>query len=529
MLGYNPCDDLDGVSHPQPKQPPFRTAREPSSCLSAGELCHRNLIRIWELAQLSDGGIEIMRRRLVILGVVLVIVIGIVVVVSMRNSQTASALSEIQTVAISTGPLTASVGATGTVRANQSTSLSFETTGLVEVVHVGIGDPVSAGEVLASLTETSLPATVILAKSDLVAAERALDDLLHSEQARTAAQKALAQAQDALDDAQYIQRVRQEGNRASKQTLDAAKANLVLSENRVDNAKAAYDKVSGHSSDDPVKALALSKLAAARQSRDSDLRNLNWYLGRPSELEQALLDADVAAAEANLADAEREWLRLKDGPDPVDVTAAEARIAAAEATLKLGWIEAPFEGTITSVEINPGDRVSPGGVGFGLADLSRLLVEVEISEVDINRIQVGQPVSLAFDAILERSYQGEVVEIGLIGNSVQGVVNFEVTVELMDPDELVRPGMTAAVSIVVEQIEDALLVPNRAVRLRNTQRVVYVMKDGVPEPVEIQLGASSETHSEVLDGDLRVGDQIALNPPIEFEQFGPMGFGGRFE
>jgi HlyD family secretion protein len=111
-----------------------------------------------------------------------------------------------------------------------------------------------------------------------------------------------------------------------------------------------------------------------------------------------------------------------------------------------------------------------------------------------------------------------------VGNIVQGVVEFTVTIALNDADEAVKPGMTAAVNIVVNQLENVLLVPNRAVRVREGQRVVYVMDNGALQAVEITLGASSETVSEVIDGDLQVGDMVVLNPPTVFEQNGPPPF-----
>jgi len=467
-----------------------------------------------------------MKRWFLIPIVIVVLVGGYFAIQAYRQSQQESLISDLQTVEAATGALTATVGATGKVSANQSAVLTFQTSGTVEMVNVALGDYLHDGEVLASLEQTSLTTQVILAQADLVAAQQALDDLLHSEQARAMAQRALAQAQDALKDANYMLTVRQQGNRASQDTLDAARANLILAESEVDRAQAKYDSLSGRSEDNPSRALALSNLVSARRNRDSIQRNLNWYTGHPTETEQALLDADVALAEAQLADAEREWDRLKHGPDPDDIAAAEVRVAAAEASLRLSRIEAPFTGTITSVEIKQGDQVNPGTLAFGLADLSRLLVDVEVSEVDINRIQLGQPVSLNFDAALERVYQGEVIEIGMTGMDVQGVVNFEVTVALIDPDEKIRPGMTAAVNIVVSQIEDVLRVPNRAVRLEDGERVVYVLREGMIEQVKVRLGVSSETHSEVIESTLKQGDLIVLNPPAVFDMTRPPGFIG---
>jgi len=118
------------------------------------------------------------------------------------------------------------------------------------------------------------------------------------------------------------------------------------------------------------------------------------------------------------------------------------------------------------------------------------------------------------------------VEVAQTGTSVQGVVNFKVTVELTDADQDVKPGMTAAVNIVVEEMQDVVLVPNRAVRLVDGQRVVYLLVDGQPVKTEIRLGSSSDTMSVIAGGDVNEGDIVVLNPPVEFGPGG--GPGGRF-
>jgi HlyD family secretion protein len=195
-------------------------------------------------------------------------------------------------------------------------------------------------------------------------------------------------------------------------------------------------------------------------------------------------------------------------------------VAAAQATLDLAQIVAPFSGTITSVELLPGDPVAPGSPAFRLDDLSRLLVDVQVSEVDINRIEAGQPVNMTFDAILDQLYNGTVNEVSPVGTTVQGVTEFLVKVELTDANSAIKPGMTAAVNIVVDQLENVLLVPNRAVRVVDGQRVVYILENDELVTVEIELGASSDTESEVIGGDLQVGDLIVLNPPQVFDASG---------
>jgi HlyD family secretion protein len=171
-----------------------------------------------------------------------------------------------------------------------------------------------------------------------------------------------------------------------------------------------------------------------------------------------------------------------------------------------------------------GDQVGAGDTAFRVDNLSSLLVDVKVSEVDINRVTIGQPVNLTFDAILGKEYHGEVIEVTQAGTVDEGVVNFTVTVELTDADALVKPGMTAGVNIVVEELQDVLLVPNRAVRLDDGERVVYVLEDGQAVRKEIRLGSSSDTMSIVASGDIIEGDLIILNPPVQFGPGGPGGF-----
>ncbi|HZW05221.1 MAG TPA: hypothetical protein VFF68_14910, partial [Anaerolineaceae bacterium] len=94
--------------------------------------------------------------------------------------------------------------------------------------------------------------------------------------------------------------------------------------------------------------------------------------------------------------------------------------------------------------------------------------------------------------------------------------------EMTDADEAVLPAMTSAVNMVVDQLDNVLTVPNRAVRLQDGQRTIYLLRNGQLVPVRVEIGAISDTHSEILSGDVKAGDVVVLNPPM---QFGP-GSGG---
>jgi len=516
-----------------------------------------------------------MRKWIVTIIVVAVLSAGVYFIWTIRSQRQAAAAANLQTVPAGRGDLTATVGATGEVRANQTAILNWQTSGSVGEVNVLAGAAVTAGQVLAALEQASLPQSVILAQADLVNAQKALDDLLNSQLQSALALQAVEDARQALEDARNPEllqaraleaiansqkamelaerNLRWTQSPASQSYIDEANAQVVLAKDQLDRARERFAPYENKPEDNLTRARLQTELAAAQQKYDFAVRQLNSLTGIANETDQAVAQAnletaraqllqaqrewerlkdgpnpaEIALLEAQLADAQREWERLKDGPDPADIAAAEARVAAAQAALNLAWLTAPFNGVVTVVDSKPGDQVAPGVQAFRLDDLTRLLVDVQVSEVDINRIQVRQPANIVFDAILNREYHGTVTEVALVGSLTQGVVDFIVTVELSDADAAVKPGMTAAVNIVVSQLEEVLLVPNRAVRALEGVRVVYILKDGALHPVEITLGASSETMSEVIAGELKAGDQIVLNPPTVFEQNGPPPFVGR--
>ncbi len=397
------------------------------------------------------------------------IVIGVLVAAGLAafiyNSTRGETVSTFQTVKAERGNLVATVGATGSVRARQSAVLVWQTTGIVDAVNVDVGSRVTRDDVMASLSKASLNQSIILAEADLASAKKALDDLLNSDTARAQALIAVRNAEKAYEKA-YNWRIQLNG--------------------KIDNKD--YVWVNG-------------------------ILKVREYKGYASAETIAKADEDLALAEAKLNDARRNYERLNSGTDPAEVAAAEARIAAAQSTLNMAYLITPFDGTVTQAEPAVGDQVTTGAVAFRVDDLSHLLVDVQVSEVDINTLSIGQAATLTFDAILGKEYKGEIVEVGQAGDNIQGVVNFTVTIELTDTDELVKPGMTAAVNIVVQEVKDVILVPNRSVRLVDAERVVFVLVNGVPTQVKVQLGASSDTMSVLVGGDLKEGDEIILNPP----------------
>lgn len=475
------------------------------------------------------------KRTIIIIVVIALVLAGTAYGIVSAKQRNAAASNDLQTHQISFGDLSAVVDETGEVYADQTAMLYWETTGRVGEVDVSLGESVKEDQVMATLKADSLPQNIYLAQQELISAERALEDLYDgAAEAAANAQLVVANAIDAVDDADYHWTLHQPGNRASTEEFKAAKAKLNIAEKRLNRKRNLYKKAPS--------GIPRAKAQIALTDAINQFQYAEWYVKwlqeGADEIEMAILDANVSVADAYLIAAEREYERVKDGPDPEDIILAEARISAAQASLDLASITAPFDGVITAIDILPGDLVAPSSLAFRIDHLDNLLVDVSVSEVDINQIEVGQPVILEFDAILGKEYQGDVAEVSPVGVQQQGLVSFEVTIQIANADEEVRSGLTSAVQIVVRQVEDALLVPNRAVRWVRGEQVVYLATAGKNSTeadltmIPVTLGASSDEFSELIDGELEEGDLIILNPPsvsifdeMEPGQGPPSGFG----
>ena len=444
-----------------------------------------------------------MRKNLVVIAFML-LAVSVVACATLQSQPETPASTGPQEAYVLQETQPATVIASGKVRSNQSARLAWQSSGTIERVNAAAGDRVASGHELASLAPVSLPPNIILAEANLVSAKKALDDLQNSKLQQAQALKAVEDAQIALDELQnpqknlaQTQQAMAEAQKAieqahlqvyilttspSQSVIDQTHANMLLAENKVNNSQADLERMQRQLKKVPPsfrgrieKLIQNLEIQLIRDQRSYD-RAVEKYdnLFKPpnatdlavaqanleatqARLAQAERDydrqiggptpAEIATAEARLANARREWERLKDGPRPEDIAAAQARVAAAEAALKQIQITAPFDGVVTQVGSQPGDQVSAGTPAFRLDDLSRLLVDVQVSEIDINPIQAGQPAKVTLDAIPGKAYSGTVIEVAPVGTQSVGVVYFNVTVELIDHDAAIRPGMTAAIEI----------------------------------------------------------------------------------
>jgi HlyD family secretion protein len=364
-------------------------------------------------------------------------------------------------------------------------SVASEIPGRVVEVMVTEGQSVQPGAPLFRLDEASIQvrrrkvtastaAAVAAARLQLVQSQQELDALVEDAPLIAAqAQSDLAAARDALDDAQRRRAYQQKGRRATDETIDGVEAQLALAEDAVEQAEDAVAGLSHLSSSDPQRAAAEAALYEARQQRDALKTNLNWFTGEPTDIDQAMLDARVALAEAQLMQAQLEWEKWQEGPDPAALELAQAAVdnaraqleaaeAAAAAELEALDLEAdklvirsPVAGVVLTRLIEPGEVISAGAGVITIGQLDALRITVYLPEDRYGGISLGEQARVTVDTFPGDLFTATVARIAdeaeFTPRNVQTeegrrTMVFAVELSVDDPQRKLRPGMPASVS-----------------------------------------------------------------------------------
>lgn len=222
---------------------------------------------------------------------------------------------------------------------------------------------------------------------------------------------------------------------------------------------------------------------------------------------------------------------------------AQAQNSRDQANLGFTVIRSPVDGVVIDRVVDLGQTVAASFQTPTLIKIARDLAEMRIdtsfAEADIGSIREGQKAKFTVDAFPNRNFDGVVQQIRLNPTTQQNVVTYNVRISVANPDHLLLPGMTAYVTIGVQQRQDVLLVPNAALRFkpaeavdkkpdtpaatppagvagkngkkRDSQRAtVYVLADGKLQPVSVQLGITDSRNTEVVGGELTAGARIVV-------------------
>jgi HlyD family secretion protein len=249
-----------------------------------------------------------------------------------------------------------------------------------------------------------------------------------------------------------------------------------------------------------------------------------------------IAQADADTAQAN-ADAARATITATQG----QVERDRAALAQAAVNLKYTVIKSPISGTVISRNVDVGQTVAASlqaPVLFTIAeDLKKMQVDTSVAEADVGKLIPGMATTFTVDAFPGDRFKGLVRQIRNAATMVQNVVTYDAVIDVENQpmtgssDFKLRPGMTANVTFIYAQSNDALRVPNAALRFRmpgaggrrrpdaggepGDRRTVWVLRAGQPVPVPIKTGITDGTVTQVVQGELHEGDDILTEASSE--------------
>lgn len=336
------------------------------------------------------------------------------------------------------------VSASGFIVPDQEAKLAFSTGGVVDAVYVSVGDQAVAGQVLAEQENAAASVQVEQAK-------RTLRELT-SQAAIAAAEQALAAAQQEADTAQK----KVNGltyPRATTAFVQNLEGEIALAKDRLDEASGHYHALAGLPDGDPAKAAALVAKTQAEIQVNQLSANLNWYTGKPSDVDVAIAHANLDAANAALQEAQWYLSALRGEQVPLEATGAnlaelqQAREAliTAQAAYQSTRVVSPIAGRVVSVEIMAGEYATAGAVVIIVSDVAHLRVETtDLSERDVPQVQIGQPATVHIVA-LNQDVSGTVTAISPVSDTIGGDVVYRTTVDLDTQPDGALAGMSVEV------------------------------------------------------------------------------------
>lgn len=228
-------------------------------------------------------------------------------------------------------------------------------------------------------------------------------------------------------------------------------------------------------------------------------------------------------ARSELDQAESDYLAKKASIGAQRASIAQSRASYNTAMTNLGYtkIVAPVDGTIISRDIDVGQPVAASFQApelFTIAqDLTKMQIEVNVSEADIGSVKEGQEVEYTLDGYPDSTFYGKVTQIRLDSTTTSNVVTYTVIVSVNNDDLKLKPGMTANVSIITKRSENVMCAPSVAMKYSpetNGQKYknpgIWVLENGKPKRIDIKEGASDDSNVEINSKVLKVGDKIII-------------------
>jgi HlyD family secretion protein len=493
--------------------------------------------------------------------------------------------AEFMTAKVERGNLRNTVTATGTLQAVTTVQVGSQASGTISALYADFNSTVKKGQLLAQLDPSVAQAQVQQARANLAQAQAQL------QQARTAvgqSQAGVAQSRAGITDARAKALAAGTTTQNQQAGVSAAEANVAVLKAQLDDARSVLNQEQSLSQSGVISqrefltAQTTYKTAEARYNQAlAQLRMAQLSAQSASSAGQAQAAAQVEQAQAQAQQSQGSVVSAQ-----AQVQNAVAQVEQARAALQLSEINlqhttitSPIDGVVVSRDVNVGQTVAASLSAptlFTIAqDLTQMQVIANIDQADIGLVEQAKSVAFTVDAFPGEEFKGTIQQMRLNPQNVQNVVTYNVVIDVGNPEQKLKPGMTANLTVTIDERNDVLKVPNSALRFtpqttdgqqsrnsngsrRNagqrqnagnaaaaatpqgdgsnaqqqggqraqfaratepvlpgqTRRVWVLGADGKPQPRRIKVGLSDGSATEVVEGDLRDGDVIVTGQNV---------------
>lgn len=403
---------------------------------------------------------------------------------------------------------------------------------------------------LAQLQEPSDPSEIAQAEAELLAAQINLEDV---QTGPSAEEVAAARASVASFQAEYSEATAPISDAERTQLeADLKKAQIAVQAAQRNYDKVAWQNAAGMTSEaadlqDATVEYERAKAAYEVATEPAKQSQLQSVVSNLQDARQKLADllaqptaADIATAASQVASAQTNLDNLKRGPTKLEVEAAQIQLEEAlvdleeaHANLALTKVYAPIDGTVMQVNAQVGQQLPSGEAVVLLADTTKLELPVQVAEVDIDQVSIGQAAEVAISALSSRQFTGVVDRISPASDGESGVVNYQVVIRLTDDLSGVRPDMTAVATLVNATAGGGWLVPTDAIRNGPNGSIVLVVRNGATTRIPVTTGAVQGEWTVVQSPELQADDQVVgsltsyVNQDNPFTPRGPFVGGAR--
>lgn len=413
------------------------------------------------------------------------------------------------------GDMASTIDVSGSIKALKAVQLSAKMSGRVVSVPFREGDSVGAGRTVVQQDTSDLRAQLRQAEAALLSAKARLSQAKTSESVSdTTTEAQIASARAAVDAAKARLNLVKSGAR----TQERAQA-----ENAVTVAKAGFENAK--SNRDRMRSLFLEgalspqqmdqaqtqyEVASAQYESAKQQLSLVQEGARAEEIESAQKQVEQAEEGLRIARTGRESQKLR----AEDIKAAKAGVAQAEAALAYARqqlanasITSPISGTVSKRLTEPGQMANPGVPVMELVALNTVYFDATVSEIDMHKLKVGQPVEVNVDALPGKAFQGSVLKI--LPTADQSSRQFHVWVAVPNKGGELKPGMFARGSIKIAEHKNTIIVPKDAVAVNGKGFSLYLVSQSKARFRPVTIGFTTRDEVEVLSG-VSVGDELVV-------------------